>query len=124
MISPVAGFSTRPEGRDDPGATDQLYGGVPPEAARVAEYGAPAFAAGTEVVRIRTGEVELKLAATLIGPVIVRLPGLVVPLKSPEKPVNTYPALGVALTVAIAPELYQPPGVMLPPAAGLAEVVR
>jgi hypothetical protein len=64
-----------------------------------------------------------KDAVTLFGAFITSVWGLVVPLKSPEKPVNWYPAFAVAWTETFAPELNQPPALTLPPAAGLAVVV-
>ena len=50
LTSPVL-VSVRPAGRV-PSANDQLYGAVPPVAARVWEYGTPTWPIGKEVVRI------------------------------------------------------------------------
>jgi hypothetical protein len=48
-----------------------------------------------------------------------------VPDRTPEKPLNTYPEAGIALTLTLVPVLYQAlAGLMVPPAVGLATVVK
>jgi hypothetical protein len=50
LIVPVVGFNDRPAGRL--GVDVQVYGAVPPEACKVAEYGKPTGAVGKDVVTI------------------------------------------------------------------------
>ncbi len=70
-------------------------------------------------------DVLLKLAVTVLGPLILRFCGVAVPLRLPLNPENWYPLLAAALTVTTAPALYQPlAGLIVPPAAGVAVVVR
>ncbi len=45
-------FNDRPEGRDDPVATDHVYGVAPPVAVKVEVYAVPVWAFGREVVVI------------------------------------------------------------------------
>jgi hypothetical protein len=64
-------------------------------------------------------------AVTDSGPLIVTFCGVVAPVNAPEKLTNWYPLLAVALTPTTAPALYQPlAGAIVPPAAGLAAVIR
>src|SRR5436189_42586 len=49
LITPVAEFSVSPGG-SDPVAVQLPYGGVPPPAAKVAEYGTPTLPPGNDVV--------------------------------------------------------------------------
>lgn len=51
LMVPVEVFKLMPVG-SDPVVSDQLYGGVPAAAARVAEYGTPAVASGSDDVVI------------------------------------------------------------------------
>jgi hypothetical protein len=44
----------------------------------------------------------MKFAVTVFGPSIVRFCGFVVPLKSPDQLVNTYPKFAAAVTVTRA----------------------
>jgi hypothetical protein len=69
-----------------------------------------------------------KRAVTLLGPSITTVCGFVVPLRSPENPMNTYPELGVAVNVTIVGGIFESNQTvsgagtyrMLPPALGLA----
>jgi hypothetical protein len=65
-----------------------------------------------------------KLAVTLFGAFITRLCGFVLPVRSPEKDENWKFEPGVAVTVAVEPESYQPPPATVPPLVGLSEVVN
>jgi hypothetical protein len=70
------------------------------------------------------GGLELKLAVTVAGALMVRFCGVVVPVRAPLKPVNWYPLLAVALTATTAPLLIHPlGGLIVPPALGLTAVV-
>lgn len=51
VIWPVEEFRDKPVG-SDPLVTDHVYGVVPPEAVRVAEYAAPSCASGKSPVKI------------------------------------------------------------------------
>jgi hypothetical protein len=65
------------------------------------------------------------VAVTVSGPVIVTFCGVVVPASAPVNPVKLYPLAAAALTATTLPLFTQPlAGVMLPPPAGLAAVVR
>ena len=77
-----------------------------------------------DITIVVVGEIGVKLAVTECGPFMVMVCGLVVPERSPEKPVKLYPAAGVAVITTGVPELNQPPAVTDPPASGLALVVR
>ena len=70
----------------------------------------------------------VKVAATLCAAVIVRFWGVATPLSAPEKPANPYPLFAAApmdTTWGTGRPLYQPlAGLMEPPSAGLAAVVR
>ena len=69
--------------------------------------------------------VPVKLAVTLLGAVMLRVCGVVVPVRAPLNPTKEYPALGAALTTTESPLLYQPlPGLIIPPPAGLTLVVK
>lgn len=56
LKAPLEAFSVTPAGREDPVTTDQLYGVLPPLAAKVAEYAEPACPLGSEAVVIDTAE--------------------------------------------------------------------
>jgi hypothetical protein len=77
-----------------------------------------------------TGTLTAKFAVTLFGPLIVRLFGFCVPVKSPDQLVNTYPVLAFAVNWTTAPEVYQgspsPTGsqFIVPPSGGEAVVVN
>lgn len=49
---------------------------------------------------------------------------MVVPVRSPENPVNWYPVFAVAWIETFAPELNQPPAVIEPLPAGVTPVVK
>jgi len=63
--APVEEFNDNPAGRDDPAATDQLYGVLPPVADTVAEYAVPTCPLGNTAVVIDIIEVAdtVKLSA-------------------------------------------------------------
>jgi hypothetical protein len=66
-----------------------------------------------------------KPAVVLAGAFIVTFCGLAVPVSAPLKPLNRYPVLAEALTATTVPVLYHPlAGLTVPPATGLAAVVR
>lgn len=67
LNAPLVAFSVTPAGREEPVATDQLYGAVPPLAAKVAEYVEPTCPPASEVVVIDTAEAvdTTKLSALL-----------------------------------------------------------
>ena len=64
-----------------------------------------------------------KFAVTLFGASITMVCGFAEPDRSPVNPVNRYPAVGAAVSVAGVPESNHPPVVTAPPALGLADVV-
>jgi hypothetical protein len=69
--------------------------------------------------------VAVNPAVTDAAALIVTFCGVAVPVSPPLNPLNVYPAFAVALTATTAPALYHPlPGVIVPPADGLADVVR
>jgi len=55
VIAPVEVFSDRPVGRV-PEVRDQVYGDVPPVAARFAVYALPTWPVGSDVVAITNAE--------------------------------------------------------------------
>src|SRR5262249_49598648 len=57
-IKPVAGSNSKPPGRR-PEMTDHVYGGVPPVAVSVAEYGTPTNGVGRDVVVIVSAPPEI-----------------------------------------------------------------
>ena len=65
----------------------------------------------------------VKFAVTLKGPDNVIVCGFCVAEGAPVKLVKAYPLLGVAVMVTAPLETQPVPGEMVPPAAGLAEVV-
>ena len=71
------------------------------------------------IVARTLGTSAMKFAATVFGPFITSVAGLVVPVRSPEKDWNWYPTLAVAFTVAVPPAGYAPPPVTAPAVAGL-----
>ncbi len=78
-----------------------------------------------ELATVTATGVPVKLAVTVAAPFIVTFCGVVVPVNAPEKPLKVYPPLAVALTCTTVPLLCHPlDGLMLPPAVGLAAVVR
>jgi hypothetical protein len=65
--APLVAFSATPAGREEPVATDQVYGVLPPLAVKVAEYTEPTCPPGSAVVVIDTAEAvdTTKLSALL-----------------------------------------------------------
>jgi hypothetical protein len=102
----------------DPGTHCKLHGDVHPVLSTV-----NASPAGALVTVIAT--VVPNVAVTVVAADIVTFCGVVVPLSAPVNPVNWYPAFAVALTDTTVPALYHPlDGAIVPPADGLADVVR
>src|SRR5713226_3121809 len=78
-----------------------------------------------EVSAVLVGAVAAeKSAITDFGPFMRRICGLVVPVRSPENPVNTYPALGVAVILTVLPASNQLPAVTAPAPPGLTDVIN
>jgi hypothetical protein len=70
-------------------------------------------------------DTAVNVAVTVTGPLIVTVCGVVVPVSPPVNPLNWYPLFTAALTETALPALYQPlAGLIVPPADGLAAVVR
>ena len=70
--------------------------------------------------------IAVKVAVTFLGPFMVTLVGLIDPVRSTDQPLKLYPAFAAAETDTLCPLLYQlvPDGVTVPPADGLAVVVK
>ncbi len=70
--------------------------------------------------------IAVKVAVTFLGLFMVMFMGLVVPVRSTDQPLKLYPVFAVAETETLCPLLCQlvPEGVTVPPADGLAVVVR
>ncbi len=71
-ISPVAALSVNPAG-SEPVLLDHVYGGVPPVAVKVCEYGMPIVSAGREaVVTVRAGLIDMVNAWLAVARVLSR----------------------------------------------------
>ena len=71
---------------------------------------------------VRVSWIVVKLAVTWLGPVMVKLWGLLVEAVAPVQLEKAYPPAGEAVSRMLVPALYQGPdglAVAVPPAAGL-----
>ncbi len=130
--APLEEFNDSPAGRDDPAASDQLYGVLPPVAATVAEYAVPTCPLGNTAVVIDTVEVADTTKPSALVAVCTVVPGSLtcavkekvpdwdgVPLSwpveefrvSPEgrEPAATDHVYGVVPPVAVKVKLYAVP---------------
>src|SRR5262245_5815729 len=66
----------------------------------------PFVSSNFQCARARASRISVKLALTVLLPLIVTVIGLFVPVASPLQPVKTKPGFGTAVTLTVAPLVY------------------
>jgi hypothetical protein len=77
-----------------------------------------------DAVAVRVYLISWKVAVTVLLPSMVTVIEDVLPVASSLQPTKVYPAAGVAVNVAVLPDVYDPAPVIVPPADGDAVAVR